>query len=367
MKRPGPNLSVALLVLATVVLVAAPAIAVTPRILLATGRVLLKRNGWSSYHPTSAGTALYSDDLLQPDLGVKVIVICPNLTKWRVPAGEPSSLNEGCQGPGILIRPNSLAITTTYGGSNSLIPYIVSPRSTSVLTDKPILRWNAVPGVANYTVKLSSQNGVIWSQKVSGTQVVYPGTPPLKPGVAYSLLVEAANGKSSQDEGTTGLQFNLLDQQQVQQVRDSVEGLDKQGLPDEVKALYLVDLYRERKFNLIAEAIATLEALVVKSNKTPIFYRTLGDLYWQVGLKLLAEAHYLKAIELAKSPQDLEERAAAEFGLGNLYTAIGDRSEASRWLKQAMTEYKVLGDTKRINDLERRLDRLKATFLCTPT
>lgn len=361
MKCLRPNLTI-VLSLVNVVLVAFPAIAVTPRILEATGEVLLKRSNRSSYHPTSVGTALYSDDLLQPDRGVKVIVLCPDLTKWRVPAGEPSSLNEGCQGPGVLVRPSNTVITTNYGGSNPLIPYVISPRSTSVLTDKPTLRWNAVPGVASYTVKLSSSDGVIWSQKVSGTQVVYPG-PPLKPGVAYSLVVEATNGKSSQDEGKTGIQFNLLDQQLIQQVRDSVKLLNQQQLPDEIKALYLVELYRDRNFNLIGEAIATLEAQVSKGNQTPTVHRLLGDLYWQVGLKLLAEAHYLKAVNLAKSPKDLEERAAAELGLGTLYIVTKNQNEASRWLKQALAGYKVLGDKKRVSDLEQRLEILKTSLL----
>ena len=358
MRSLGLNLTVPLLVLTTLG-ISAPAIAATPRILEATGRVLLKRSGWSDYHPTSVGTALYLDDLLLPDKDAKVVVLCPDWTKWRVPTDEPSSLNEGCQGKGILTRPSNLVITTTYGGNNPLIPYVISPRMTSVLTDKLVLRWNGVQGVTKYTVKLSSQDGAIWSQKVNGTQVVYPGKPPLKPGIAYSLVVEAANGKSSQDEETGGLQFNLLEPQQVQQVQKAVALLDQQGLPDEVKTLYLVELYRDPDFNLLAEAIDTLEASAAEGNQKPVVYRLLGDLYWQIGLKLLAETHYLKAIDLAKSPMDLEERAAAEFGLGKLYAVTRNQSEASYWLKQALAEYKILGDIKRVSDLEQRLDRLK--------
>lgn len=353
------TVNVVLLVLIAIGIAVAPVSALTPRILEATGRVLLKRNGWSSYQPTSVGTPLYADDLLLPDRSVKVIVFCPNSTKWRVPAGEPSSLNEGCPGPSPIVRPSGVTITTSYGGSNPLIPYIISPRSTAILTDKPLLHWNGAPSVTVYTVKLSSQQGIIWSQKVKGTQIVYPGKPSLRPGVAYSVVVEAAHGKSSQDEETRELQFNLLPQPQVQQVQEEVARLRQQGLPDEIKALYLADLYRDRQYNLLAEAISTLEALAIKGSQNPIVYRLLGDLYWQIGLKLLAESNYLKAIALATTPENVEERAVAEFSLGNLYLTTRNRSEASRWLQQAYREYKVLGDTKRMKDLERRLERLQ--------
>ena len=63
--------------------------------------------------------------------------------------------------------------TPPRGGSDPLILYLISPRKTELLAEKPVLRWNAVPNATGYRVRLRSPAGVIWEEKVSGTEVVY--------------------------------------------------------------------------------------------------------------------------------------------------------------------------------------------------
>jgi hypothetical protein len=355
----------ALLMLSIVGLTAMPSWAETSRILEVTGKpqgkspVLLKRSRWKKYVPVNAGKELYADDLLDVTPGTKVVVLCPDgKTSRRVPTGEPFSLNNLCPGQAPMTRPSGVIITSAYGGRDASIPYVISPRSSSILIDKPLLKWNRVPGVTSYRVMLSSRDGLIWSQRVEGNQVVYPGNPLLRAGIAYSLIVEVANGKSSQEEKGAGSQFNLLDRQQARQIQEQIARLEQQGLSNELKVLYLVDLYRDRKFNLLAEAIAVLENAIAKGNKTPMTQRLLADLYWQVGLKLLAERSYQQAISTAKIAQDIEVQADASFGLGNLYVATEERTQASYWFNQALATYRVLGDDKRVTDLQQRLNQL---------
>ena len=75
----------------------------------------------------------------------------------------------------------------------------------------------------------------------------------------------------------------------------------------------------------------------------------LADLYWQIGLANLATNHYLKAIELARIPEQLEEKTLAQFGLGEVYAALGDNNQAKIWYSKAREGYLALGDSARAN------------------
>ena len=111
------------------------------------------------------------------------------------------------------------------GDTNALIPYIISPRNTLVLTDKPVLRWNASPGATSYVVSIKTNKGdVIWETQVETTEVVYPGQPPLKPGVNYVMTVIADNERSSEEEeeDISELQFRLLDETERQPVQTEI-------------------------------------------------------------------------------------------------------------------------------------------------
>jgi hypothetical protein len=175
-----------------------------------------------------------------------------------------------------------------------------------------MLRWNAVPGASRYTVSLITDEGyVFWQTQVEGTEVVYSGESPLESGVDYLLKIEIETeietdtGASSQDEKSLDLGFSLLDENEATVVREAVEQLVKLDLADETKSFALANLYRVH--DLKAEAIATLEALVKRGSQTAAIYRTLGDLYLEVGLNSLAENYYMRASQLAAEAGEVEE------------------------------------------------------------
>jgi hypothetical protein len=225
---------------------------------------------------------------------------------------------------------------------------------------------------------LISSNGVIWKAKVKGTQLVYPGNLPLEPGISYSLKIKANTGQSSQQDGASNLDFIILRPAEAEIVKAEVAKIEREGFSSLVTGLLLAELYSNyvlpasslsaynltpetaRSYNLTAEAIATLEVLVQPGEKTPILYRTLGDLYWQSGLANLTAQNYLKALELAKSPEFLEERTLAQFGLGEVSAATDDNQQAISWYEQAKMGYIPLGDTQRADFLNRRLKTLKS-------
>jgi tetratricopeptide (TPR) repeat protein len=195
---------------------------------------------------------------------------------------------------------------------------------------------------------------VIWQTQLSETLVVYSGEPPLESDVDYLLMIEADTGASSQEENLPDLGFGLLGENEAQRVSEGVAQLVNLDLPQEAKSLALVHLYRG--YDLKAEAIATLEALVNQGSQTAAVYRILGDLYLETGLNLLAESRYLRAIELAAA--DVEAQALAAASLVKVYEAIANRQEAIRWLTQAHNRYQVLGDRQRLGELEKQQRQL---------
>ncbi|MEG4128469.1 tetratricopeptide repeat protein [Microcoleus sp. Pol1B3] len=247
------------------------------------------------------------------------------------------------------------------GPLDALIPYIISPRRTLLLNDRPKLRWNKVPGVDTYTVSLVKGDRAIWETKLNGNEVVYPGAPQLEPGIEYLLVVKAENGRTSEEEKLGDRSFRMLPTTQKQLVRGAIDLINDRKMADTTKALQRAYFYIGS--DLKSEAIETLEALVATGIQEPLAYRKLGDLYWQEGVTLLAESNYLKAHELASAAKDIGEQAQLEEALGGIYGAIGEKQEAVRWLTQAINSHKALGNTQRVKELETQIAKLKVSLV----
>ena len=275
-------------------------------IIEAKGEVWLKREQWSDYRRITVGTKLYPGDLLQPAPQARVLVQCANgTTIWSVPAGVISGATNGCPPQAVPVFRKTGDIAPLRSGINPLIPYIISPRRTLLLNPLPKLRWNAVPGASRYRVSLIGDEEVIWGTLVRETEVVYSGEPPLESGVVYLLSIEADTGASSLEDDSPDLGFSLLEENEATVVRDAVEQLVNLDLADETKSLALAHLYMVH--DLKAEVITTLEVLEKRGSQIAAIYRTLGDLYLEVGLNPLAQSYYLRATQLAAEAGDLEE------------------------------------------------------------
>ncbi|MBW4683097.1 MAG: tetratricopeptide repeat protein [Microcoleus vaginatus WJT46-NPBG5] len=242
------------------------------------------------------------------------------------------------------------------GDTNALIPYIISPRNTLLLTDKPVLRWNASPGATSYLVSIKTDQGdLIWETQVEATEVVYPGEPALKSGVNYLVTVSADNDRSSEEEeeDVSELQFRLLDEAERLPVQTEIAQLDTQGLAGTEKALALTKVYI--KHNLKAEAIDTLEELVAGGTQQAEIYHSLGEQYMGIGLLLKAESSLLKAVEFATASSDREQEAVVKAELGGISAELGKNKEAVRWLTEAHNSYKAMGNMERAREVEEQL------------
>ncbi|MEG4346659.1 hypothetical protein QUB70_25780 [Microcoleus sp. A003_D6] len=333
------------------------------------GEVAIERQNGRIVRPTS-GTPIYPGDKLRTAQNGQVMLQCADLGIKSIAPAE-NQLNS-C----LLAKEKSQAecsrdlIKCPDRGDGKIawnsapIPYIISPRRTKLLNNKPILRWNPVAGATSYKLSLRENGAKLnWEMTVSGTEFVYPGEPALKPGASYKLIVEANTGASSESAvGEGDIEFRLLDEGEVERVKSEVGAIDKQVPNENAKKLAISTIYLNT--NLIAEAIEILESLQKIGVETPPIYRSLGDLYME-RLQLIpqAEDYYSQAINAAK-PDEIEELTAARYGLGQVHSAMRNNLEAMKYLRMAKDGFQSLGDLpmvekveKQLRDLQRREDR----------
>ena len=339
------------------------------QILNISGEVQLQRQDGRNIRPTN-GTPIYPGDKLQTAQNGQITIQCADLGIKSIKAGE-NQLNS-C----LLAREKSkdecnknLIRCPDRGDdqvawNNAPVPYIISPRRTQLLENKPTLRWNPVAGATSYKLSLrENKTKLNWELTVAGTEAVYAGEPALKPGVKYRLIVEANTGASSETPVVErDTEFGLLDEGEMQRVKDAVGAIDKQVPNAAAQKLATANLYIST--NLIAEAIETLETLPKSGVETPPIYRTLGYLYRErLQLMPQAEVYYKKAIGIAK-PDDIEELTEAHYGLGQVYSSMRNNIKAMSHLKLAKEGYQSLGNLpmvekigKQLQDVQRREDR----------
>lgn len=316
-----------------------------------TGTVEWKPQGGRTFHPVSPDMSLRQGSLLRLERRASVTISCPNgqPEDWTVPG--VSGLNQICPS-----RTTSGRTITPRTGIRD-IPYAILPRATAIFSKQPILRWNAPIGADRFTLTVRGR-GLNWTIPVEGVDVcqdqtcefVYPGTPELQPGTSYRFVIETNNGRSSAEETTPRLGFELLEETKASEVNQGIESIEAQNLSDPLETLALANVYTF--YNLISDAILILED-VPQSDKTVEVHRQLGDLYRQIGLTLEAEVQYLEAIAIATDhPFEL---AAAQAGLGEVSYSLGRRDEAVQLLQTAKAEYEQLGDVEQVAELEERL------------
>ena len=230
------------------------------------------------------GTRIYPGDKLLTAKNAQIMIQCADLTIQSV-AAKQSQLNN-CALANKKSKCPSEIIDCPHRGdelawNNPSIPYIISPRRTTLPKNEPILlRWNDIAD--SYIVQVTGK-GVDWETEVNSNEIVYPNNPPLKSGIYYSLIVETDTGRFSLEEKTSKLGFKILDQDTQNQVDSQIEKLlNKEGLTDEGKALSEAYIYA--KYDLKTKAIATLEEAINSGVKTTPIYRQLGELYREIAL-----------------------------------------------------------------------------------
>jgi len=239
------------------------------------------------------------------------------------------------------------------------VPYIISPRRTYLINPTPRLRWHSVPDSETYTVILKGDGVEIWRTTVEENQAVYGGDRPLEPGISYTLHIETDRGASSLDAQPMagGIHFQILEPEKQAEFSLKEAEIQHQSLDPVSEHLALARLYLN--FNLMAEAIEHLEAVVSHGIGGASIYRELGDLYlFNLGLVPLAQEYYQQGLNQIAS-DNLEDRAEISYNLAQVYQAMGDRPQALHWLTEAQQGYEMLGYTQKLEVIRKALRLLE--------
>lgn len=249
------------------------------------GEALLKRQGASNPQPLRIGTRLCRGDQVRPSEGVAVIIRCKDGLEQRFPDGVPSGATNKCPQP-----------PTSDGNAifrspedDAKIPLIIS--FGKLFSKQPTLRWFPVTNTRSYVVELSGGE-INWQNSVSETKVVYNGAP-LQPNEPYLIKVTAVKDDGSKSSSTDT--FIMTSEEEAEQVQKLYDQIVKEGQRGEAEALALAKLYSERK--LRADAIETLRVLVDQGSKNPDVYRTISNIYKEMGLQSLADGYENQAKE----------------------------------------------------------------------
>jgi hypothetical protein len=316
------------------------------------GKVEVKRANRSTYQKAQFGTLLQPKDRLRLDKWATATVLCSNLSLWKVPAGKETVIEQGCTtGPDVIRRPNSRT-TRPRSGEDPTIPYLISPRSTAVLERQLRLRWHNI-GAASYRVRVWGDQ-VDWSIETDQAEAVFPGeSQSIRSGGYYQVEITANTGASSK---ANPVGFTFLGDEGVKQVQQRVGDITQLALNRESEVLALAYLYQSD--DLKAAAIQQLETVVQAGVRTAAVYQLLGELYQASELLQLAKINYVKAFELAKTANSLEQQAELQQHLGEVNEALAQLSNALYWFRSAQSSYRQLGDAEQVQMLQPRINYL---------
>jgi len=238
------------------------------------GDIKLKREGESDFQPANILDSLNYKDEFQVGTDSLVMIRCSNIRKAIVEQPGEYIVSNYCEeGKATKVVDNNNKFRPPTEDL-SQIPYIISPRNSSIFPEEITIKWNQVVDASSYKVVIED-----WEVETTDTEIVYTGEP-LTPGF-YFVSVEANNGESSGDVG-----FNIVDKEQAQLIQTEAEQIRQEGLESEAEKFILAKFYQDNNLHILA--IEILEDLVAAGSQTKNVYLLLEDIYDQVGLELEA-------------------------------------------------------------------------------
>jgi hypothetical protein len=319
------------------------------------GDAKLQRKG-QKVQPVHVGDRLRTTDRLLLGKGGRVKILCQNLTKWIPNTVGSFEIAKGCKMNGrSVLRSTNRDRILSRSSNDPKIPYIISPRNTSIIELKPLLKWNPVKGSKSYRVSVTGPD-VNWETTVSQSQVMYGGNAPLKSGIRYRVIVTAESGETSTSDSVTG--FERLDDDTVARLKANIMMVtDQKDINEEAAVLALAHL--ERSNELYVAAIERLTHWVAQGNQSAAVQQLLGNLYWQMGLSRPAREHYVTAQNLMQQDQNLLGEAEVLSQLGEVAQSLGQLKEAITWLEGTQKLYRELDDEEQAKVIEEKLINLR--------
>ena len=323
----------------------------------AEGEVWLRRAGWNDFLLAGFGISVAPGDLLRVAEGSAVAVFCGDESAWD--NGPTPVLADGqehgvpCQA-GRPPRPWS-DVAALRAQEDSHVPYVLRPRNTALLNDRPALGWHLLPDVDSYTVTLIGDDGQDRPPvQASGGELDWPEDwPPLEARATYVLIVEGGGLRSDgSGEGHAGLGFWLLPAAEAESVQALEARLRAQSFSATAADMLVAELYASH--GLHAEAAQLLQNLTTSEN-VPAIWLGLGRVRLETGLASEAQEAFDQALSVAQAGGALETEAEALVGLGLAARHQDDAEAAEKHLRAARVLYEQIGDQDAVAQVDRLL------------
>lgn len=327
--------------------------------------------GWAvPYQPLYLGTSLY----LAPDAGVTMV--CFNdyylaiqgqttvsvsyqncQTGTRLPQGYGRSVRPGGDGR---IRASSGSFVweepaREAEGDYGRIPVILAPRNTALLEREPPLRWTGVSGALEYVLSMSGPEAFVDQQidvedlscvedarAAPGLLCSLPwpsGAWTLQEGKTYFLTVSARISLASALRASDTSVLKPLTAEQATQLSSRIADLQALDLDPTTRDVLLGGLYVEH--GIYNQAIEAYER-ALKAQTVPVLYLAVGDAYREVELNRPAYTAYKVALDLLGEDGEKAQRAAIEYGIGQIEFAGMNYAEAAKHFGLSVDLYRDL-------------------------
>lgn len=322
-------------------------------------------------------------DLLRPGTTLtskgngRATAVCFNNRYFRVEANTTVRVGQQCQVGSPLpkrsaarVKPDAGRIAVVAGSlilqeevreqesDYGRIPIILGPRNTRLLNLEPELRWVEIPGAIEYVLHLSDSDAfneiTLEAEKLSCIEDVmtapnrvcsasWPASQwRLEKGQSYFLTISARTGIASRLRPSEESDLRILTDAAADEVQAAVKETLVLELDPVTRDLLLAGLYAENE--LYEDTIAAYKR-VLDVQPSSVVLVTVGDTYRKTALYRWAFDAYEKALALLSQDEgDLAFRAAAEFGVGQVYyNYAGNYSEAGKHYAEAVQLYTQLG------------------------
>ncbi len=358
------------LIIGVTILIPTTASANNLNLLLDGKNVTYRRQENNEYNSAIIGDAYQDNDYLKVTPQGKALVMCRNGTTWQVPPDNQaykigdhcpaSDSNNAQQRSWWQLVWDGLRGNLPNGLTNprtdeeiSHLPYIVSPRNTMILSERPSITWNGVGDTVIYTVQLLG-NDLLWVAQTDVTTLPYPSAEAsLTPGVDYYLSVTTDTNLSSTEENSIVIQ--VLPSPEQERLKTTLNNLSEENLSPQSQVIVKASVYN--RFGLYAETITALESYVNSNEKSATAYQLLGEAYLNIGLLGQAKANYNQVLSLTDGEISLT-RAKSLEALGLIVQSQGDKTTAMKLYQEAQKIYQIVSDEDKKQEIQQRIAEL---------
>jgi hypothetical protein len=287
------------------------------------GNVLLKKAGKTEFTKTYWGTQLFQDDQIKTTDNAavsmtysnnRIITIGPNdlitITKADPSATEKTG-NVKKVSSAMMVNISALtskrdskkdvgALAGLRGVGIEEPIELTSPSNTLIRTNRPTFAWIPKKPYDKFVVNLYSSKGLVWSKKVSESQLKFPESEKgLDFGETYFWNVEGED--LLENEKSSSYKFSVLSTDKSKEILDQ-EALIRKTFDNDSDSSSLHSFLGAYYINqgLLQDAISEFLIISKMNPDAPLPHEILGSLYSDAGSKDKAIEELQKALALKK-------------------------------------------------------------------